>query len=322
MASGTIWVYGEMQDGKTTSVTLEMVSKASELGKTTLVLLGSGAEEAAPVAGNYGAAKALVDPSPVYDEHLALPAVDALYGLVRERQPSMLLFATTYDSRDIASRLAARLDTGVISNATDIAAAGDGYRIITPWGSNTIATCELTGAGTKLVLTRPKSFAANETGGECAVERFAAQLSALATAVRIADTVEEAAQGPSLSDAGVVVAGGRGLGKPENFTMVEELAGLLDGAVGATRAVVDAGWRPYGEQIGQTGVTVKPAVYIACGISGAVQHLSGMKSAKTIIAINRDADAPIFRSADLGIVGDVTKVLPQLIQEIRQRQGR
>lgn len=322
MANGAIWVYGEAQDGAPTAVTLEMVSKASELGEATAVFLGQGAEEAAPVTGRYGAARALVDPNSVYNEHLALATVDALHALITQRQPALVMFATTYDSRDVASRLAARLDSGIISNATDIQSVGDGYRITTPWGSETIATCELVNPGAKLVLTRPKSFNAEEQGGECEVERFSGQVSGTATAVRIVESVEEAAQGPSLADAGVVVAGGRGLGKPDNFGMVEELAVLLDGAVGATRAVVDAGWRPYGEQIGQTGITVKPAVYIACGISGAVQHLSGMKGAKTIIAINKDPDAPIFRSADLGIVGDVTKVLPQLIDTVRQRRGR
>lgn len=322
MADGGIWVYGELRDGAPAPVTLEMVSKASTLGQTTALFLGQGAEQAATIAGRYGATRALIDPNPVYDEHLALPAVDALHALVTERRPQLVLFATTYDSRDVASRLAARLDAGIVSNATDVQASADGFRIITPWGGNAVAVCELTGHGTKLALTRPKAFAATETGGTCEVERFEGRLSESATAVRIADTVEEAAQGPSLADAGVVVAGGRGLGKPENFDKVEELAALLGGAVGATRAVVDAGWRPYGEQIGQTGLTVKPGVYIACGISGAVQHLTGMKSAKTIIAINRDRDAPIFRGADLGIVGDVNRVLPQLIQEIKSRQGR
>ena len=319
---GGVWVYGEARDGQPSPVTLELVSKAAELGEATVVFLGAGGESAAGVAGEYGAARALVDPNPVYDEHLALPAVDALAGLIEERQPALVLFATTYDSRDAASRLAARLDCGVVSNATGLEAAGDGYRIITPWGANTIAVCELTAPGTKLALFRPKAFAANRTGGSCQVERFAGRIGGAATAVRIADTVEEAAQGPSLSDAKIVVSGGRGLGKPENFAMVEELAALLGGAVGATRAVVDAGWRPYGEQVGQTGVTVKPDVYIACGISGAVQHLAGMRTAKAIIAINRDPDAPIFRNADLGVVGDVTRIVPQLIEEIKQRKGR
>ena len=164
---GGMWVYGEARDGQPSPVTLELVSKAAELGEATVVFLGAGGESAAGVAGEYGAARALVDPNPVYDEHLALPAVDALAGLIEERQPALVLFATTYDSRDAASRLAARLDCGVVSNATGLEAAGDGYRIITPWGANTIAVCELTAPGTKLALFRPKAFAPNRTGGSC-----------------------------------------------------------------------------------------------------------------------------------------------------------
>jgi len=321
MAENAVWVYGESRDGEPTAVTLELVSKAAELGDATVVFLGAGAEAAAEIAGRYGAAHALVDPNPSYDEHLALGAVDALHALVTERAPSLLLFGATYDSRDVASRLAARLDCGVVCNCTDVQREGEGYKMLTPWGGDAVAVCELHCAGVKLVLARAKAFAARESGGECRIERFEAQLGASARAVRIVDAVEEAAQGPSLSDAAVVVAGGRGLGKPESFDKVEELAALLGGAVGATRAVVDAGWRPFGEQIGQTGVTVKPSVYIACGISGAVQHLSGMKGSRTIIAINRDPDAPIFRSADLGVVGDVNTVLADLLAEIRTRRG-
>lgn len=321
MVGNAVWVYGETRAGQPTPATLELVSKAAELGEATALFLGRDAEDAAVTAGAYGAARALLDPNPVYDEHLALAAVDALAALVAERRPRLLLFATTYDSRDVASRLAARLGCGVLTNATGLELAGDELRVLTPWGANTIAVCELLGAGPRLVLARPKAFTARHTGGACAVERFTGQLGAAATAVRIVETVEEAAQGPALADAKVVVSGGRGLGKPENFALVEELAGLLGGAVGATRAVVDAGWRPYGEQVGQTGTTVKPEVYIACGISGAVQHLAGMRGSRTIVAINRDPDAPIFRGADLGIVGDVTQVLPRLIAEIKARRA-
>ena len=321
MAGDAIWVYGEGRDGQPAAVTLELVSKAAELGEATVIFLGRGAEGAAEVAGRYGAARALVDLNPVYDEHLALAAVDAIAGLIEERRPRLLLFATTYDSRDVASRLAARLGSGVISNATGIEPAADGFHIFTPWGTNTVAVCEPTGAGTQLVLARPRAFAAIRTDGACAIEHVAGRFGEAATAIRVAETVEEAVQGPALADAKVVVAGGRGLGTPEKFQLVEELAALLGGAVGATRAVVDAGWRPYGEQVGQTGLTVKPDVYLACGISGAIQHLAGMRNAKTIVAINRDPDAPIFRNADLGIVGDVAKILPQLIEEIKRRKG-
>ncbi|MEJ7654611.1 MAG: FAD-binding protein [Chloroflexia bacterium] len=250
MAENAVWVYGESRDGEPTAVTLELVSKAAELGDATVVLLGAGAEAAAEIAGRYGAAHALVDPNPSYDEHLALGRW-MRYPLVAERAPCPPTLRATYDSRDVASRLAARLDCGVVCNCTDVQREGEGYRMLTPWGGDAVAVCELHCAGVKLVLARAKAFAARESGGECQIECFEAQLGASARAVRIVDTVEEAAQGPSLSDAAVVVAGGRGLGKPESFDKVEELAALLGGAVGATRAVVDAGWRPFGEQMGE-----------------------------------------------------------------------
>ena len=312
-----IWVYCEIYAGRPAPVALELITKAAELGEATAILLGRDAAGAASVAGTHGAAHAIIDARGDYDEHLAPAAVETLATLVRERQPALLLFATTYDSRDVASRLAARLDRGVVTNATGIEADGDGFRLLTPWGASTIAVCELTTPGTQIVLVRPKAFTAVETGGTCAVEEITGEIGA-ATAIRVTETVEESTQGPLLSDSKIVVSGGRGLGNADNFALVEELAAALGGAVGASRAVVDAGWRPYGEQVGQTGVTVKPDIYIACGISGAIQHLAGMKGAKTIIAINKDPDAPIFKSADLGIVGDALKVLPQLIGEVRK----
>jgi electron transfer flavoprotein alpha subunit len=316
-----IWVYGEMYHGRPAPVALELISKASELGTATAILMGADAEAAAGVAGEYGAAHALVDPRPLYDDHLALPAVDALAALVQERQPALLLFATTYDSRDIASRLAARLDIGLVANVTGIEANGESFRLLTPWGTNTIAACEVTSPGTKIVLARPKAFTASQSGGTAQIEQFTAQVGDTSNAVQVTDRVEETTQGPLLTDSKVVVSGGRGMVNPDNFVLIEELADLLGGAVGATRAVVDAGWRPYGQQVGQTGVTVKPDVYIACGISGAIQHLAGMKSARTIIAVNKDPDAPIFKSADLGVVGDTLKVIPQLIAEVKKRRG-
>ncbi len=316
-----IWVYGEGRAGRPGPVALELISKAKELGEATAILLGADAEAAAGVAGEYGATHALIDPRPLYDEHLALPAVDALAALVQERQPALLLFANTYDSRDIASRLAARLDLGLVANATGVEVNGDNFRFLTPWGTNTVAAAEVTSAGTKLVTVRPKAFTATQVGGTAQIEQFTASVGAASNAVQITDTVEEAAQGPSLGDSKVVVSGGRGMVNPDNFVLIEELADLLGGAVGATRAVVDSGWRPYGQQVGQTGVTVKPDVYIACGISGAIQHLAGMKSSRTIIAVNKDPDAPIFKSADLGIVGDTLKVLPKLIAAVIKRRG-
>lgn len=313
-----IWVYSEITNGRPATTALEVISKAAELGDATAVLFGTDAAQAAMVAGNFGATKAIIDPRSDYNTHLAPAAVDTLASLITERKPDLLLFANSYDSRDIASRLAARLDCGVVSNATGLEAAGDNFHILTPWGATTIAVCELTNSTTRIVTMRPKAFTAVETGGTCEIEEVTGQFAATSTAIRVTDTVEEVAQGPVLSESRIVVSGGRGLGNADNFGLIEELAAALGGAVGASRAVVDAGWRPYAEQVGQTGVTVKPDLYIACGISGAIQHLAGMKGSKTIIAINKDPDAPIFRNADLGIVGDALKVLPQLISEVKK----
>ncbi len=322
VAEHAVWVYGEARDGRLTPSTRELISRAATLGSATVVLLGVRAEEAAENAGRHGTTAALVDPNPAYDQHLTTPAVEALCYLIRERRPHVLMFGASYHGRDVASRLAARLDCGIIANATEIERSGEDYRVTAPWGERTIATCELTFPGVRLVLFRSKAFSAEEKPSRCEVEEFQAPLSAEAKAVRIVETAEEESGGPSLSDAGVVVSGGRGLGDAESFRKVEELAQLLGGAVGASRGAVDAGWRPAADLVGQSGTTVKPSVYIACGISGAVQHMTGMKNAKVIVAINRDPDAPIFRSADLGIIGDVNKILPQLIEEVRRRKER
>ncbi len=322
MTDHSVWVYGEARDGRLTSGTRELISCAATLGAATVVLFGARTEEAAEDAGRHGATAVLVDPNAAYDEHLTTPVVEALDFLIRERGPRVLMFGGSYHGRDVASRLAARLDCGIIANATEIERSGEDYVVTTPWGERTIATCQLTFPGVRLVLFRSQAFAAEEKQSRCEVERFQLTLSAEAKTVRIVETVEEESEGPSLSDAGVVVSGGRGLGDAESFHKVEELAQLLGGAVGASRGAVDAGWRPAADLVGQSGTTVKPSVYIACGISGAVQHMTGMKNAKVIAAINRDPDAPIFRSADLGIIGDVNKILPQLIEEVRRRKER
>ncbi len=311
-----IWVYSEIYDGRPAPVALELLTKAAELGEATAILLGRDAAGAASVAGEYGASHAIVDARAEYDEHLSPAAVDTLAALVQERQPALLLFATSYDSRDVASRLAARLDRGVVTNATGIEAIGDGFRMLTPWGASTVAVCELTTPGTQIVLVRPKAFTAVNSGGTCAIEEITGQIEAASMAIRVTETVEESTQGPLLSDSKIVVSGGRGLGNADNFALIEELAAALGAAVGASRAVVDAGWRPHHEQVGQTGRTVAPRLYLAVGISGAVQHLVGMQGADYIVAINRDPDAPIFKIASFGIVGDLFEVVPALIARL------
>ncbi len=231
----------------------------------------------------------------------------------------------TYDGRDVASRLSARLSGALIANASDVVKKDGGWAIITPvFGGSLLVTTVPRAKAPTLVLIRPKAVAAEPAASDAApqVETLSDPVEPGKPVARVLRREKEKASGPKLEDAAIIVSGGRGLGAPENFKMLDELAAELGAAVGASRAVVDAGWKPYSFQIGQTGKTVKPTVYIAIGISGAMQHTVGMKGAKTIIAINKDPEAPIFKLADLGVIGDVHKIVPQLIQEVRARKGK
>jgi electron transfer flavoprotein alpha subunit len=231
------------------------------------------------------------------------------------------MFGTTNAGRDVAARLSVKLDTPVITNIVDLEVDGDAVAGIEPiFGGSINVKTKFSGDKPGIVIVRPKSFAAEETGGAAAAVKALAVPDLGATgAARIKDRFVEESTGPKLDEAAVVVSGGRGLGEAGKYEMVEQLAKLLKGAAGASRAIVDAGWVPYSYQVGQTGKVVKPTVYIACGISGATQHLVGMKGSKNIVAINKDAEAPIFGVADLGIVGDVHKVLPKLIEALQAR---
>ncbi|HEY0492342.1 MAG TPA: electron transfer flavoprotein subunit alpha/FixB family protein [Candidatus Dormibacteraeota bacterium] len=318
-----IWVYAETVDGVPRPISLELLTKARSLGEVTAVALGPGSVKAADQLGAHGAKKVLVHEDAAFRDLLAVPAVDLLATLIEKHKPELILFGMTYEGRDIASRLSARLGTALIANATDLERKGEGYSVISPvFGGSLLVTTVPRTSATPLVLVRPKAFAAEPGGeGKPEIETLTEPVST-SKAPRVVRREKEKAAGPRLEDAAVIVSGGRGLGSPENFGMLEELAAELGAAVGASRAVVDAGWKPYSMQIGQTGKTVKPTVYIAVGISGAMQHTVGMKGAKTIVAINKDPEAPIFKLADLGIVGDVHKVVPQLIEEVRARKRK
>jgi electron transfer flavoprotein alpha subunit len=235
--------------------------------------------------------------------------------------PDLIVFPQTYEGRDVVARLSVQLDRTVLTNNIDVASDGSSVSVTTPiFGGNTLVTTSFTGPGPFLATFRPKSFAAEPAGGGPA-EVVAAPVPALgATGAAQVNAVHvEETTGPKLDEANIVVSGGRGLGEAAKYEMIETLAKLLKGAPGASRAIVDAGWVPYSYQVGQTGKVVKPGVYIAAGISGATQHMVGMKGAKNIIAINKDKEAPIFGVADLGIVGDVHKVLPKLIEALQAR---
>jgi electron transfer flavoprotein alpha subunit len=316
-----IWVYAELSDDKITPTTLEMLTKAAEVGKAEAVLLGPAPDDAAPTLAKYGATKIYRSVDHVYQDYLTLPATETLAGLIQKHNPSVLLFASSYAGRDLAASLSARLDCGAITDVGDFQFKDGSVEATIPaLGASYQNTSTLVSQGTKLLLVRPKSFEPKVNEQPVAIEEVPAAADEALRKVHMKERVTVKREGPQLEGAKTIISGGRGLKGEENFTMLKELAELLGGAVGATRAAVDAGWVPYAMQVGQTGKTVKPDLYIACGISGAVQHLSGMKTSKFIISINKDPEAPIFQYSDLGVVGDVFKVVPQLIEEIKKRK--
>jgi len=322
MSIDKIWVLAESAEGNPTGTTLELLTQARSMGATTkAVAWGAATAAVAGELGNYGATT-VYDVGDLGDSLPGAPVAGAIASLIGSgNRPDVVLVPASYDGRDIAGRLSVRLDSPVITNVVDLSADGDGVRSQHGlFGGAQVATARFTGERPWIFVVRAKSFAAEPAGGGAPQIAPAPvpELGATDGTKVLARHAEERT-GPKLDEAEVVVSGGRGLGGAEHYAMIEELAKLLRGAAGASRAIVDAGWVPYSHQVGQTGKTVKPTVYIACGISGATQHLVGMKGSKNIVAINKDQDAPIFSVADLGIVGDVHKVVPKLIEALKAR---
>jgi electron transfer flavoprotein alpha subunit len=321
MGVSKIWVFAEADGDKPASATLEILTKARELaGTVEAVFVGANADALAAGLGDHGATKVFaVDPGD------ALPGVvgaAALAALVAEHSPDAVLFAQSYDGRDAIARLSVKLDRPVLTNGTDLKVDGDKLIVGTAiFGGVTLVDTEFEGDGPFLGAIRPKSFAAEPNGGGPAeVVVVAAPDAGRAGEAKVLERHVEEREGPKLEEATVVVSGGRGIGSAEAFEpLVDDLAKLLGGASGASRAIVDAGWVPYSKQVGQTGKVVKPKLYIALGISGATQHMVGMKGSDNIICVNKDGEAPIFGIADLGIVGDVHKVVPKLIEALKAR---
>jgi electron transfer flavoprotein alpha subunit len=317
----TVWVYAEITPEGPSPSALELLTKARSIGdEVAAIALGPGASAAAVALGEHGAARVCASDEQVYADTLGLPVAHTLHALIQEHSPDLVLFSTSYDARDVAGRLQAKLGSTLMSNVTDLTGAGSAQTQI--FGGSRVVEVTLEGPAPRLALVRPKSFASEPNGGTAEVVKVDTPVPDELKTVRRIERHEETASGPRLDDAKVVIAGGRGLQDSSNFKLLDDLAAAIgDAAVGASRAVVDAGWVPYSYQVGQTGKTVKPEVYIAVGISGATQHVVGMKGAKRIIAINKDGDAPIFRLADLGVVGDALTVLPKVIEEIRARRS-
>jgi electron transfer flavoprotein alpha subunit len=315
-------VFLEDHEGKLQKDSLGVLSKAASFDdEVEAVLLGSEVEGLAAEAGRYGAKRVHVMEDVLLARPLPQPRVDVLETLVRDGGFDTVLFAATVLSADIAAALAARLDAGLNWDLTDVVledgklvgkrpALGDTVYVDVGWSSEP-----------RLALIRSGTFEPEERGGEAEVAKFESRLQDFSLAAEMVEQAHEESEGPSIEDADVIVAGGRGLGSPENFALVEELAKALGGAVAATRAVVDADWYPYAAQVGQTGKTVAPKLYIACGISGAIQHKVGMQSSGLIVAINKDPNAPIFEYADFGVVGDLHEIVPKLTELVRARKA-
>jgi electron transfer flavoprotein alpha subunit len=309
----------ELQKGS-----LGVLAKAAGLGDgdVTAVLVGGSVKALAAQAGKYGAAKVIVAEDVSLEPPLPQARVDVLAKVVQDGGYDTVLFANSVLAADIAAGLAARLDAGLNWDLADVSLDGGTLVGKRPALQDSVLVDVGWKSQPRLALFRSGSFDAVETGGgEPQVEDVSVEFEAHSQAAKVVDQQLEESSGPSIEDADVIVAGGRGLGSPDKFTLAEELARALGGAVGATRAVVDAGWYPYAAQIGQTGKTVSPKLYVALGISGAIQHKVGMQSSNVIVAINKDGNAPIFEFSDLGVVGDLHEIVPKLTELLAQRKS-
>jgi electron transfer flavoprotein alpha subunit len=301
---------------------LGVLGKAVQLGgDVAAVIAGSGVEQLAAQAGRFGAAKVYVADDPALEAPLPQPRVDVLARLVEDEGIDTVLFAATVLTADVAAGLAARIDAGLNWDLVDLAQEDGKLVGKRPALDDTVYVDVGWKNEPRLALIRTGTFDPVETGGDSEVENVDVGLEEFSTQATMIEQAHEESEGPSIEDADVIVAGGRGLGSPENFKLVEELAQALGGAVAATRAVVDAGWYPYATQVGQTGKTVAPRLYIACGVSGAIQHKVGMQGSNVIVAINKDPNAPIFEYADLGVVGDLHEIVPKLTELVRGRKA-
>ena len=321
----SILVFLEHHDGELQKGSLGVLSKALTLGDADVsgVLIGSDVRGLAGKAGEYGARRVFVAEDPGLEAPLPQPRVDVLAQVIRDNGIETVLFAQSVLAADVAAGLAARLDAGLNWELVDIESR-DGQLVgKRPALADSIYVDVGWNETPRLALFRSGVFDPSAAGGGGAPEiaEVPVALEDFSRGATMVEQAHEESEGPSIEDADVIVAGGRGLGGPENFALVEELAKALGGAVAATRAVVDAGWYPYSTQVGQTGKTVAPKLYIACGISGAVQHKVGMQASSVIVAINKDPNAPIFEFSDLGVVGDLHEIVPKLTELVRQRKA-
>ena len=305
-------------DGEVKKVTFELLTLARRHGDAAAVWIGPGHEGAKDKLGEYGAATIYVAADEELTSYVVAPKAELLAQLVADKSPAAVLLPATGEGKEIAGRLAVRTDSGVLTDVVDVAEGFVGEHSI--FGGAIVSHAKVS-KGTPIIAVRPNSTAPVAEPVTPSVEEVSVTLSDAAKGAKVVEkVVQEKGERPELTEAAIVVSGGRGVGGADNFKIIEGLADSLGAAVGASRAATDAGWYPHTFQVGQTGKTVSPQLYIAVGISGAIQHRAGMQTSKTIIAINKDPEAPIFELVDYGVVGDLFQVAPQLTEEITKRK--
>jgi electron transfer flavoprotein alpha subunit len=318
-----VWIVAEQREGAFRKVSFELASTARKLAdqlgeEVSAVLLGSGVEGIAGQLGKYGVDKVFVADNAAFEPYTTDAHAAAVAKVVKENDPSILLLAASAQGKDLAARLGGKLATGMATDCTDIKIDGGKLVAVRPMYAGKCYGEVVVSGSPQMASLRPNVFPVVESAKAGAVTKFDAGLDAGALKTKVLEVQKETGGAIDVSEANIIVSGGRGMKGPENYGILEELAGVLKGAVGASRAAVDAGWRPLKDQVGQTGKTVSPNLYIACGISGAIQHLAGMSSSKYIVAINKDPEAPIFQKADYGIVDDLFKVVPEMTKECKK----
>jgi len=310
-----VLVVADLAESGVAKPTLELLTLGRRLGEPVVVVFGDAAEPVVSTLANYGARKVLTVTDPAIDDYLVAPKAEAVAQIAQARSSAAILLTSTAEGKEVAGRLAVKLDSGLITDATDVATDGTTTQSVFAGNWQVRATVS---HGSPVVTVKPNAVAPEPAPVQAEVEPFAVAISEAAKGARIVDRQSRQASGrPSLTEAAVVVSGGRGTGG--DFSAVEALADALHGAVGASRAAVDSGWYPHAYQVGQTGKTVAPQLYLAAGISGAIQHRAGMQTSKAVVAVNKDAEAPIFALADLGVVGDLHSVLPAVVEQIKRR---
>ena len=315
-----ILVLAEHDGESVKKVTLELLTLARRFGEPAAVWLGDGAPGGRDRLAEFGAAKVYVADGDGVTDYAVTPAAEVLASLVAQASPAVVLVAATAEGKEVAGRLAVKTGSGVLTDAVDLTPDDAGLVAEQSIFGGAIVVQSRVRTGTPIVAVRPNAVTPEPSSGAAELTPVTVELSEAAKGARITERVaQERSERPELTEAAIVVSGGRGVGSGENFALIEKLADSLGAAVGASRAATDAGWYPHQFQVGQTGKTVSPQLYMAVGISGAIQHRAGMQTAKTIMVINKDPEAPIFELADFGVVGDLFKVVPQLTEEIGKR---